>query len=112
MNVLVTGGAGYIGSHAVKELLENGHKVFVLDDLSHGHFQAIDHRATFIKGSTADFEFLCQNMKQNRHPDFDRTARIDGTTGLTIHDLEQTELVQNSEEREKLLFKALRELVK
>lgn len=45
--------------------------------------------------------------------DFDRTPRIDGgSEALSLHDLEQTELVQNSEEREKLLFKALRELVK
>ena len=45
--------------------------------------------------------------------EFDRTPSIDGTgEALTIHDIEQTELVQNSEEREKLLFKALRELIK
>lgn len=47
-------------------------------------------------------------------PAFDSTPRIDAKSeeALTIYDLEQTELVQNSEEREKLLFKALRELVK
>jgi hypothetical protein len=45
--------------------------------------------------------------------EFDRTPRIDGTgETLSLHDIEQTELVQNSEEREKLLFKALRELIK
>jgi hypothetical protein len=45
--------------------------------------------------------------------DFDRTPRIDGTgETLSLHDIEQTELVQNSEEREKILFKALRELIK
>lgn len=46
-------------------------------------------------------------------PGFDANPRIDGGGApLTIYDLEQTELVQNSEEREKLLLKALRELVK
>lgn len=47
-------------------------------------------------------------------PAFDTNPRIDSKAqeALTIYDLEQTELVQNSEEREKLLFKALRELVK
>lgn len=47
-------------------------------------------------------------------PAFDTNPRVDSKTqeALTIYDLEQTELVQNSEEREKLLFKALRELVK
>ncbi|WP_027357561.1 NAD-dependent epimerase/dehydratase family protein [Desulfofundulus thermocisternus] len=37
MHVLVTGGAGYIGSHTVKELLQAGYKVTVLDNLSRGH---------------------------------------------------------------------------
>ena len=46
-------------------------------------------------------------------PELDSTARVDSTgEPLTIYDLEQTELVQNSEERERLLLKALRELVK
>lgn len=42
MNVLVTGGAGYIGSHAVKRLLEDGHAVLAVDDLSRGHRGAIE----------------------------------------------------------------------
>jgi UDP-glucose 4-epimerase len=42
MNVLITGGAGYIGSHAVLRLLEDGHRVTVVDDLSRGHAAAID----------------------------------------------------------------------
>src|SRR5437763_376949 len=41
MNVLVTGGAGYIGSHAVKLLHESGHKVVVLDNLYRGHRGAV-----------------------------------------------------------------------
>lgn len=44
--------------------------------------------------------------------DLDSQPRIDARDGLTIYDLEQTELVQDSNERERLLFKALRELVK
>lgn len=51
--------------------------------------------------------------KMRNAPGFDANPRIDGAASpLTIYDLEQTELVQNSEEREKLLLKALRELVK
>ena len=52
MNVLVTGGDGYIGSHVVLDLLDNGHKVTVLDDLSLGFEINVDNRANFIKGST------------------------------------------------------------
>ena len=62
MRVLVTGGAGYIGSHAVRELINSGHTVTVLDNLSKGHREALDPRATFIEGSTGNFELLCQRL--------------------------------------------------
>jgi len=42
MRVLVTGGAGYIGSHTCVELLKAGHEVFVIDNLSNGHEAALD----------------------------------------------------------------------
>jgi len=42
MKVLITGGAGYIGSHTCLELLISGHEVFVIDDLSNGHIKAIE----------------------------------------------------------------------
>ena len=48
MNVFVTGGAGYIGSVCVEELLNAGHKVTVYDNLTEGHRSAVDPRATFI----------------------------------------------------------------
>ncbi len=47
MNVLVTGGAGYIGSHAVKRLIEGGHSVIVVDNLHRGHREAIRPEAVF-----------------------------------------------------------------
>lgn len=63
MNVLVTGGAGYIGSHAVRCLLDDGHDVIVYDNLSKGHYEAIDERAVFLRGNTNDIEHLVDVMK-------------------------------------------------
>jgi UDP-glucose 4-epimerase len=49
MNVFVTGGAGYIGSVCVEELLNAGHQVTVYDDLTEGHRSAVDARAKFVR---------------------------------------------------------------
>ena len=54
MRILVTGGAGYVGSHCVRELCGHGHDVTVFDDLSEGHRKAVDQRATFVQGNLAD----------------------------------------------------------
>ena len=58
MNILVTGGAGYIGSHVVMHLCEAGHDVMVIDDLSLGDKKAVDSKATFIQGSILKKEDL------------------------------------------------------
>ena len=54
MKILVTGGAGYIGSHVVLELCNSGYQVVVLDDLSNGNQNSIDERAEFFLGSVSD----------------------------------------------------------
>ena len=56
-NVLVIGGAGYIGSHMVKMLNRHGHQVTILDDLSTGHLDAV-HAGMFIKGDYGDCRLL------------------------------------------------------
>jgi UDP-glucose 4-epimerase len=54
MKVLVTGGAGFIGSHLVETLLAEGNTVRVLDDLSSGSIEAVPVDAEFVKGSVSD----------------------------------------------------------
>lgn len=58
MNILVTGGAGYIGSHMTRQLLGAGHTVVVYDNLLNGYHDAVDHRATFIRGDLLETEKL------------------------------------------------------
>lgn len=60
MRLCVTGGAGYIGSHAVKMLLNQDHDVIVIDDLSTGYQAAIDERATFYELNIQDTPALSQ----------------------------------------------------
>ncbi len=62
MNILVTGGAGYIGSHVVKELLETEHNVITYDSLQKGHKEAV-LGGEFVKGNLADKERLDQTFK-------------------------------------------------
>jgi UDP-glucose 4-epimerase len=54
MKLLVTGGAGYIGSVVAKQLLDRGHEVAVLDDLSRGHRAAVPHGAQLLEVSLDD----------------------------------------------------------
>ena len=48
-NVLITGGAGYIGSHVTETLLKKNKKVFLVDNLSTGHKKLINKKAKFFK---------------------------------------------------------------
>ena len=65
MNVLVTGGAGYIGSHAVKQLVEAGHRVVTIDNLFRGHRQAVHPQAAFHKVDLADTRTLADVLRQH-----------------------------------------------
>jgi UDP-glucose-4-epimerase GalE len=58
VKVLVTGGAGYIGSHAVREFQDAGHTVIVLDDLSAGHRAAVPSHVSLVAGDFGDLAAL------------------------------------------------------
>ncbi|ASK62186.1 UDP-glucose 4-epimerase GalE [Virgibacillus phasianinus] len=58
MSVLVLGGAGYIGSHAVYQLIDQGDQVVVVDSLETGHKEAVHPDATFYQGDIRNIDFL------------------------------------------------------
>lgn len=64
MNVLVTGGAGYIGSICVEELINANHQVTVLDNLSEGHRSAVDPRARFVEGNLGNRDLVTRVIQE------------------------------------------------
>src|SRR3989344_4963363 len=71
MKVLVTGGAGFIGSHVSKLLLDLGHQVTVIDNLSHGNKTSIDKRAVFV-----DADILHQEKLEEILPGHDAVIHM------------------------------------
>jgi UDP-glucose 4-epimerase len=65
-NILVTGGAGFIGSHVAEDLLGSGHRVTVLDDLSGGFIDNIVNGARFIQGSINDADLVQALFRENQ----------------------------------------------
>ena len=65
MKVLVTGGAGYIGSVVSEQLVNDGHEVVVYDNLSKGHREAVVEGARFVEGDLLDADKLRQTLNDN-----------------------------------------------
>ena len=65
MRILVTGGAGYIGSVITDVLLDAGHEVTVFDNLSRGHRDAVSARAAFVDGDLVDTALVLRTLKDN-----------------------------------------------
>jgi len=63
---LVTGGAGFIGAHVVNALLQMGHKVVVVDDLSGGFEDYVNPKAEFVKGSVYDHVFITNLFEKHK----------------------------------------------
>ena len=78
MKVLVTGGAGYIGSHAVYALIEQGHEVVVVDNLVTGHRIDVHPDAKFYHGSIADYRFMTDVL---------RGEKVDGVIHFAAYSL-------------------------
>ncbi len=66
MRILVTGGAGYVGSHCVEELCGAGESVVVFDNLSYGHRQAVHPRAEFVEGDLKDADVVNRVFAEHR----------------------------------------------
>ncbi len=66
MQILVAGGAGYIGSVVTDELVSNGHSVTVFDNLEKGHRDAVSADAAFVEGDLRDSVLLKQVFRENR----------------------------------------------
>ena len=64
-NILVTGGAGYIGSHIIELLIKKKIKVFIYDNLVTGYKKLINKKAIFIKGDIKNFKLLAKTIKEN-----------------------------------------------
>ncbi|MDR2739348.1 MAG: UDP-glucose 4-epimerase GalE [Treponema sp.] len=64
MNILVIGGAGYIGSHVVREFLDRGHRITVFDNLSSGLRENLFPEAEFIHGDILDYTGLSRTAKE------------------------------------------------
>src|SRR6478672_5580209 len=66
MNILVTGGAGYIGSVVVEELVKDGNSVVVLDNLSKGHREMVAPEAAFVEADIRDHDTVVSTLREHK----------------------------------------------
>ncbi len=82
-HVLVTGGAGYIGSICVEQLLDAGYRVTVFDNLSEGHREAVDPRSKLITGELQTYDDISAALKQSK-PDAVMHFAADSLVGQSM----------------------------
>lgn len=66
MSILVCGGAGYIGSHAVHQLVAGGENVVIVDNLQTGHRSALNPNAIFYEGDIRDVKIMDKIFSENK----------------------------------------------
>ena len=93
MTVLVTGGAGYVGSVCTEALLSRGYRVIVLDNLQTGHRKAVHPKAEFVKGNIGNRSLIGRIMRNNDIRAVIHFAAETLVTGATTHP--QSYLINN-----------------
>lgn len=103
MKILVTGGAGYIGSFMVRALLEKGHQVVVFDSLERGYQDAVDKRAIFVRGDIKNKSEL-ENLFN--HEKFDAVMHFAGYISVEESTSEPQKYYENNVTGSKNLFES------
>ncbi len=109
MNILVTGGAGYIGSFMVKALLDRGESVTVFDNLKRGHREAVDNRAQFVLGDILDLQDLNELFSKNK---FDAVIHFAGLISVEESSKEPEKYYENNVVGSNNLFNSANEIGK
>jgi UDP-glucose 4-epimerase len=92
LNVLVTGGAGFIGSHIARRLLDDGHRVFVVDNLSTGYARNVPHGAELIELDIS-LPGLAERLPSDR---FDGVLHLAAqSSGEISHERPETDILTN-----------------
>lgn len=73
--IIVTGGAGFIGSHLVDKLTEEGHEVIIIDDLSAGKIENINSKATLLQGDISETQGLMYGISRNTYGQFHKICK-------------------------------------
>ena len=101
MNILITGGAGYIGSHAANIFLDYGYPVTIIDSLVNGHKSLIPKKAKFLNCDIADKNKISSLLEENK---FDVVVHFAGFTRVAESVKEPKKYYENNFEKPKLFF--------
>ena len=101
MNILITGGAGYIGSHTANIFLDFGYPVTIIDSLVNGHASLIPKKANFLNCDIADKKKVSSLLEKNK---FDIVVHFAGFTRVAESVREPNKYYDNNFEKPKLFF--------